>query len=97
MGFAVANRQWTSLSFDPISDVPKFSLGLPLWLLLFAGIFIGIIVGWFACWRAQSKWRKLARERGQEVSKLQGELRLAKEIPQKFDTQILTPLPGIMP
>ena len=98
MGFAVANRQWTQLSLDPFHETdPAFALSMPLWLLLFVGIFIGILVGWFFCWLAQGKWRRLARERQREITRLHNEIALVKQGPEKMETQMLAPLPGIMP
>jgi uncharacterized integral membrane protein len=73
VGFAVANRKWVTLSFNPFTqDVP--SIDLPLWILFFLGIFVGAIVGWSGSWMAQGKHRKAAREARSEVSKLQVEL-----------------------
>ena len=98
MGFAVANRQWTQLSLDPFHETdPAFALSMPLWLLLFVGIFIGILVGWFFCWLAQGKWRRLARERQREITRLHNEIAMVKQGPEKMEAQMLAPLPGIMP
>ncbi len=98
MGFAVANRKWTQLSLDPFNQAePTLSINLPLWILAFLGIFVGILVGWFFCWRAQGKWRRLARERQREIARLQGEIAMAKQGPEKIEAQMLAPLPGIMP
>ena len=98
MFFAVANRKWVTLSLDPINEVnPALALDMPLWFLLFIGIFIGIIVGWFFCWRAQSKWRKLARDRQAQINKLQNELLVNQGVQTKSEAQMLTPLPGFMP
>jgi uncharacterized integral membrane protein len=73
VGFAVANRKWVTLSFNPFTqDVP--SMDLPLWLLFFLGIFVGAVVGWIGSWMAQGKHRKAARDARGEVSKLQVEL-----------------------
>ncbi len=73
VAFAVANRKWVTLSFNPFTqDVP--SMDMPLWLLFFLGIFVGAIVGWSGSWVAQGKHRKAAREARGEVSKLQLEL-----------------------
>ena len=98
MSFAVANRQWTQLSLDPFHETdPAFALSMPLWLLLFVGIFIGILVGWFFCWLAQGKWRRLARERQREITRLHNEIAMVKQGPEKMEAQMLAPLPGIMP
>jgi H+/Cl- antiporter ClcA len=61
--FAVANRQWITVSFDPLSrDHPFASVTMPLWVLFFCGIFVGIFAGWFTSWLAHGKWRRAARE-----------------------------------
>ncbi len=63
IAFALANRTPVTVSFDPLSvDAPWFSLSLPVWVLLFAGIFLGLIIGWTGSWINQGKWRKAARE-----------------------------------
>jgi len=98
IGFAVANRNWTQLSLDPFNQAqPTVYVNLPLWLLAFLGIFVGILVGWFFCWLNQGKWRKLARERQREITKLQGDIAMAKLGPEKIEAQLMAPLPGILP
>lgn len=60
--FAVANRHWITVSFDPVSkDNPWLAVDMPAFLLLFAGIFLGLIVGGIVVWMRQGKWRKQAR------------------------------------
>jgi ABC-type multidrug transport system fused ATPase/permease subunit len=96
IGFAVANRQWTRLSLDPFSSTsPVLSINMPLWALFIFGVFIGILVGWIVAWFANGKWRKLARERRDEIAKLQSELESEKN-PQT-QTQEITPYMGLMP
>jgi len=98
MFFAVANRKWVTLSLDPINETsPALAVDMPIWLLVFVGIFIGVIIGWFFCWRAQGKWRKLARERQAEITRLQNEALVNREGPDKVQAQMLAPLPGFMP
>ena len=98
MSFAVANRKWTQVSLDPFHETtPSLALELPLWILLFIGIFLGILVGWFFCWLAQGKYRRLARERQRTITRLNNELLVAKQGPEKVEAQMLAPLPGIMP
>lgn len=62
VSFAVANRHWINISFDPINKTdPWLMISLPAYLLLFAGMFIGMIVGGVVVWLRQAKWRKAAR------------------------------------
>jgi uncharacterized integral membrane protein len=93
VGFAVANRKWVTLSFNPMTqDVP--SMDLPLWLLFFLGIFVGAIVGWIGSWIAQGKHRKAAREARSEVSKLQVELADMRRPREESRVQDLVPFNG---
>lgn len=90
IAFAVANRAWITVSFDPFSTVTPFAaFSLPLWSLLFSGIAIGIIVGWCACWLAQGKSRQDARQSRRLMQKMQEELMLLRRpVPGTF-----TPVP----
>ncbi len=72
--FAVANRQWIVVSFDPFSsDSPLASVNMPLWALFFCGIFAGLIAGWIAAWFAHGKWRRAARQARLELLHAQQE------------------------
>ena len=96
IAFAIANRQWTRLSLDPFSsESPILSINMPLWALFVFGVFIGILVGWTSCWLGQSKHRKLARERGREISLLQNEIENNKS--QPASEQAIAPYVGLMP
>jgi uncharacterized integral membrane protein len=93
--FAVANRRPVVLSIDPVSpDAPFASVSMPLWLLLFVGIFIGILVGWSACWLAQGKWRRAAREARDEASSLKQEMALLRNPANQTQNRDLTAYPG---
>ena len=71
-GFAVANREWVTVSFDPINRVQPFAtIDMPLWALFFAGIFLGIFVGWFVAWRGGAKHRRSARDARIELIRAQ--------------------------
>ncbi len=99
IAFAVANRKAVVLSLDPLHEAdPLISLELPLWLLMSLGIFIGLVVGYAACWFAQGKHRRLARERQREVSRLSTALDQARKgEASQSNEQAAIPLPGIMP
>jgi fructose-specific phosphotransferase system IIC component len=62
IAFAVANRQWVTISFDPLNRVHPFAtVDMPLWALFFCGIFVGIFAGWMVAWAANAKHRRAAR------------------------------------
>lgn len=72
VGFAVANREWVTISFDPINRaLPRATMSMPLWALFFAGIFLGIFVGWFVAWRGAGKHRRSARDAKIELIRTQ--------------------------
>jgi hypothetical protein len=63
VGFAVANRQWVTISFDPLNRAhPFLTIDMPLWALFFCGIFVGIFAGWYVAWRGGARHRRAARE-----------------------------------
>jgi uncharacterized integral membrane protein len=75
IAFAVANRRWTTLSFDPFTQTaPRIAMDMPLWMLFFIGIFVGLIVGWIGSWLAQGRHRKAARDARAELGRMQVEL-----------------------
>lgn len=62
VAFAVANRRFVTVSFDPfISDDPSFSVTMPLFLLLILVAAIGVVAGGCAVWFGQRHWRRAAR------------------------------------
>ena len=68
IAFALANRSPVTISLDPVSPAdPWFSISLPVWVVLFAGIFLGLVIGWIAAWFSQGKWRKAARKADSEL------------------------------
>ena len=72
VGFAVANREWVTVSFDPFNRAQPFAImTLPLWMLFFAGVFIGIFVGWFVAWRGAAKHRRATRDAKIELIRTQ--------------------------
>ena len=93
IAFAVANRKWVTLSFNPFTqDMP--SMDLPLWLLFFIGIFVGIVVGWIGAWFAQGKHRKAARDARAENAKMQMELADLRKPRDELRNQDVVPFNG---
>jgi uncharacterized integral membrane protein len=62
IGFAVANRQAVTISFDPFdASHPAYSMTLPLFVLFFLLVIFGVLIGGIAAWMRQSRWRSAAR------------------------------------
>jgi uncharacterized integral membrane protein len=60
--FAVANRHFVTVSFDPFDSTdPALSASLPLFVLVIAAAIVGVIAGGCATWFGQRRWRRAAR------------------------------------
>jgi uncharacterized integral membrane protein len=60
--FAVANRHWVTVSFDPFnSTAPSVAVSLPLFVLIIAVAILGVLAGGSATWFGQRHWRRAAR------------------------------------
>ncbi|MCA1363939.1 DUF1049 domain-containing protein [Bradyrhizobium sp. IC3069] len=75
VAFAVANRHFVTVSFDPfIADDPSLSITLPLFLLLILGAALGVVAGGSAVWLGQRRWRRAARRNDAEARAVRAEL-----------------------
>ena len=75
MVFAVANRHFVAVSFDPfVSNDPSFSVTLPLFLLLIVVAALGVLAGGCAVWFGQRHWRRAARRHDADARAARGEL-----------------------
>jgi uncharacterized integral membrane protein len=60
--FAVANRQWISVSLDPFSaQDPALAVSLPVFFVVLFAVMAGVLIGGTATWFSQAKWRRAAR------------------------------------
>ena len=60
--FAVANRHFVTVSFDPFNSTdPSVSVSLPLFVLIILVAIIGVLAGGSATWFGQRRWRRAAR------------------------------------
>ncbi|UPK27143.1 lipopolysaccharide assembly protein LapA domain-containing protein [Bradyrhizobium sp. 195] len=75
VAFAVANRHFITVSFDPfIANDPSLSVTLPLFLLLILIAALGVFAGGCAVWVGQRRWRRAARRHEAEARAARGEL-----------------------
>lgn len=71
IALAVANRSPAAFTLDPFNPGnPALTVQLPLFFLLFAAVAVGIIIGSLATWFKQGRYRRLARQRGQQLQTL---------------------------
>jgi uncharacterized integral membrane protein len=73
--FAVANRHFVTVSFDPFDSAdPALSTGVPLFLLIIAAVVVGVIAGGVATWWGQRHWRRAARRHQADARAAKAEL-----------------------
>ena len=57
--FAVANRHFVTVSFDPFNSVdPAVAVSLPLFVVIIAVAILGVAAGGTATWFRQRHWRR---------------------------------------
>lgn len=69
IAFAVANRQTVALSLDPL----PWTVDVPLFAVLYAGIVAGLLIGIVAEWWRERRLRRAAREARATAASLQRE------------------------
>lgn len=61
--FAVANRHFVTVSFDPFNSAsPAVSVSMPLFVLIIVVAILGVVAGGSATWFGQRRWRRAARQ-----------------------------------
>jgi uncharacterized integral membrane protein len=61
--FAVANRHFVTVSFDPFNPVsPTVAVSLPLFVVIISVAILGVLAGGTATWFRQHRWRRAARQ-----------------------------------
>ncbi len=80
VALSVANRAGVVLSLDPFGGAaPRWSIDLPLFVLLFATLGLGVLIGGIATWIGQGKWRRAARAERANVERLRQDVERLRE------------------
>jgi uncharacterized integral membrane protein len=75
VAFAVANRHFVTVSFDPFNATdPSLAVSLPLFVLIIAVAVAGVIAGGCATWLGQGRWRRAARRHEADARTVRAEL-----------------------
>ena len=85
--FAVANRHFVTVSFDPFNSVdPAVAVTLPLFVVIITVAILGVAAGGMATWFRQRRWRRAARQHEADARRARAEaadLRAASVIDQQ--------------
>ncbi len=95
--FAVANRHFVTVSFDPFNSVdPALAVTLPLFVLIIAVAILGVVAGGMATWFRQRHWRRAARQYEADARRTRSEmadLRTAAAISRGDQQRLPAPAP----
>ena len=95
--FAVANRHFVTVSFDPFNTRdPSVSLTMPLFAVIIVVAILGVVAGGTATWFRQRHWRRAARQHEADAKLAEAqlaELRAAAMTPSRGDPRRLLALP----
>jgi uncharacterized integral membrane protein len=81
--FAVANRQWISVSLDPFpAHEPALAVSLPVFFVILLAVMAGVMIGGAATWLSQAKWRRAARRHQAALRRA-----LSETVPRKAHTE----------
>ena len=95
--FAVANRHFVTVSFDPFNTRdPSVGVTMPLFVVIIAVAILGVVTGGTATWVRQRHWRRAARQSEAEARQAQAqlaELRASAVTSSRGDSQRFLALP----
>lgn len=98
--FAVANRHFVTVSFDPFNSAdPSLSQSMPLFVLIIVIAIFGVVVGGCATWIGQRRWRRAAREHQADAQALRAELaqlKAAALAAQGAPKRLASPVPAAL-
>src|SRR3954468_16372056 len=73
--FAVANRHFATISFDPFNTRdPSISVTMPLFAIIIVVAILGVVAGGTATWFRQRHWRRAARQHEADARQAQAQL-----------------------
>ncbi len=93
LGFAFANRDFVTVSFDPFAsrDNAALSIAAPLFVVAIVAAMFGVVAGAFATWLSQGRHRRASRQSRLEADKWRAQAEALKAAqPQE------TPRPALL-
>lgn len=90
--FALANRDTVSIGLWPLVD----RLELRFFVAILLAGAVGFLAGGLVAWSAQSRWRRIARERGRRIQTLNDQVdRLEARVAEQRRADAVTPPPAL--
>ena len=90
--FAVANRHWVTVSFDPFNSInPSLATDLPLFVVILLSVIAGVLAGGVATWVRQGRWRRAARRHEADAAAARTELASRPAAPISRPNALLRP------
>ena len=93
--FAVANRHFVTVSFDPFNSVdPAIAVTLPLFVVIITVAILGVAAGGMATWFRQRHWRRASRQHEADARRARAEiadLRAAAAVSRSGAPQLAAP------
>ena len=72
--FAVANRHFVTVSFDPFNSTdPSVAVTMPLFAVIIVAAVLGVAAGGMATWFRQGRWRRAARQHEADARRARSE------------------------
>ena len=93
--FAVANRHWVTVSFDPFpgNDIAGPSVDLPLFFVMFISGIFGVLAGGMLVWWRQGRYRRQLRDAKSEAAEARGQANDLRDRLAALDTRAALPAP----
>lgn len=98
IAFAIANRRWVPLSFDPFSlDAPALTISLPLWGIAFGAFVAGIVLGGLSAWTTRLHRHLRRGWHRRSLAKAERAAAKARGNDPLADLPTITPRPAALP
>ncbi len=80
LGFAFANRDAVTVSFDPFASIDSaaFSIEAPLFVVVIGATMLGVVAGAFATWLSQGRHRRASRQNRVEAERWRAQTQALK-------------------
>jgi uncharacterized integral membrane protein len=96
LGFAFANRDFVTVSFDPFASLDSAALSIvaPLFAVVTVAAMLGVVAGAFATWLSQGRHRRASRQNRIEADKWRAQAEALKTARARETAHPVSPAGG---